>query len=413
MTSQLATRRPPAFYVPKDMKPSILQPGHRQYAAFFLNLLFWKWMCWQADDHGWIRLKRDYITRIIPIDLWIPIRERLVSKHIIYCSGTWQPGKRAMGYQLGEGFREAKRIPCSNATLARRIEEVYRSESVPLQSVHQWLREKLDRLDLDMGKAETIISTLKPDVGSTLSIEEYQQMMAASCQRIANGDHWFTCDRFGRVHTPITSLAKELRACLLIGGQRLVNIDLANSQPLFAGMLAREYFSSKGKAARIRNRKFDPKGRPYHLRKLAGKPSDRPDIERYMRICEAGRLYETMAAARGTTRGQEKPRWITAMFSKRGHRGWLAKEFPGMGEMLEALKAKDYRHAACLMQNAESSIFIGGVCERIRRERPDLPVFTIHDSVLTILAATDYVKSVIMDEFATAGVEPTLRLEEC
>jgi hypothetical protein len=45
------------------------------------------------------------------------------------------------------------------------------------------------------------------------------------------------------------------------------------------------------------------------------------------------------------------------------------------------------------------------------RERPDLPLFTIHDPVGTTPEHAEYVRGVVMREFAALGLSPTLKRE--
>ena len=40
-----------------------------------------------------------------------------------------------------------------------------------------------------------------------------------------------------RIHTNLTNLAKSLRGFLTVDGERLVNVDISESQPLFMGMV--------------------------------------------------------------------------------------------------------------------------------------------------------------------------------
>ena len=57
-------------------------------------------------------------------------------------------------------------------------------------------------------------------------------------------------------------------------------------------------------------------------------------------------------------------------------------------------------------RRASTSIYT--VCERIRKERPDCWVATIHDSILTLPDNVEYVLSVMRDEFGKLGVAPRL-----
>ena len=82
-------------------------------------------------------------------------------------------------------------------------------------------------------------------------------MLLEISRKIADGESFFTVDRFGRVHAPITSLAKQLRTCLLVNNNRLVGIDLANSQPLIAGICAIQFSRSGRCKQRLLNSSFD------------------------------------------------------------------------------------------------------------------------------------------------------------
>jgi hypothetical protein len=61
------------------------------------------------------------------------------------------------------------------------------------------------------------------------------------------------------------------------------------------------------------------------------------------------------------------------------------------------------------MQRAESTLMIGGVCGRLAREHPDVPVLTIHDSIMTHKRHLPLVERLIREEFAKLGVQPQLK----
>ncbi|GAG19048.1 unnamed protein product, partial [marine sediment metagenome] len=107
---------------------------------------------------------------------------------------------------------------------------------------------------------------------------------------------------------------------------------------------------------------------------------------------------------------------FTAFYGKPWHRNSIgerfAQRFPSINTMLRALKADNYRRAAWTMQHEESSLFIGRVCRRLMRERPDIPVFTIHDSILTTRPFVPFVEGVLRNEFEQIGVRPAFEQEE-
>jgi hypothetical protein len=55
----------------------------------------------------------------------------------------------------------------------------------------------------------------------------------------------------------------------------------------------------------------------------------------------------------------------------------------------------------------------GRVVPRIMRERPDLFISTIHDSILTPAGDGEFVRGVMLDEFAQLGVSPQVKIEPC
>lgn len=64
------------------------------------------------------------------------------------------------------------------------------------------------------------------------------------------------------------------------------------------------------------------------------------------------------------------------------------------------------------MQRAESKLMIDTIVYRLYSERPDVPLITVHDSILTTPPYVVNVKSIVYKEYARAGLRPTLRKVE-
>lgn len=52
---------------------------------------------------------------------------------------------------------------------------------------------------------------------------------------------------------------------------------------------------------------------------------------------------------------------------------------------------------------------INRVCRRIMVEIPEAPIFTIHDSILTTSPYPPSIEAIILEEFQSLGIRPTLR----
>ena len=84
----------------------------------------------------------------------------------------------------------------------------------------------------------------------------------------------------------------------------------------------------------------------------------------------------------------------------------LVKEFPNVFKILDLYKSKAHLfpwynkekpHAslAVLLQFIESYLIIDVICQQISHLYPDLPIFTIHDNILTVKGDEDKVRRVM------------------
>src|SRR5262249_278117 len=159
---------------------------------WFLNLIHWKSICWQANDEGFVQLKRGYIDRVIPRQAWRTILDALMGNKVIELDLRTERGVKAMGYRLTEAYRQTHRILCRDELLNRKIRKKRAEESTGHLPVHRWLKGMLDLLKFDMRKARKIIATLKP-TKDNFTVQEYRLQRIDYCQKLADGEHIFSC----------------------------------------------------------------------------------------------------------------------------------------------------------------------------------------------------------------------------
>ena len=409
------------FRIPADIDLSRIPIERRDHAAFVLNLIGSKTVAWQSDADGWVRLKAEYLRGILSRKVWPALRSEMIDLGILECDHCYVIGEKSYGYRVPNPFQPTRPVPCTNPDFLRRLAKFRRQREKTLQPVDKWLRSHFRTLDFDEVGAREVIETLTPRADSTLGTESYRAVTRESAARFADGDHFYVkCDH-NRRHTPLTNLPKSLRRCLTVCGETLVGIDLANSQPLFAGLAAvTEYSKSKG------GRETNGTGREAsYLTTMAGLPEPETvnrvaatipgDLRDYLDVCQAGEFYESLMPP-NDDRDVFKPTVFRDIFYGRDGRPSdlrtrFAARWPSMAGWLQRLKSTDYRRASHAMQQAESRLFIDGACDRIRRERPRTPVATIHDSLVTTPANIEYVRGVLNDEFERLGVRPTLTEE--
>ena len=410
------TSKPLAFYVPKNLDWEWFAPPDRDYVGYLLNLIRWKWVIWKADARGYSRLSFEYLRKIVPERRLSRILRRLEALGVIDVDARFLAGQQSKGFKLLPDYWQTQRQLCEHPGILAAVNRAYQNEGAAARLQLNAAYPLLNQLDIDLDQAHRIIATLFPNNGETsMPTEEYRAILSNLCQMIADKAHEASVDRYGRFHSLVTRLARPLRCCLTASGQQLVHLDVCNSQPLIAGIVAREYVTSRFKAASLRNRSFlentpDPyKGGLTGLSTRSGIPTD---LQAYLELAQAGTLYEAFMQA-GADRDTVKRSFLTAMY---GQSHWrdaisdqLARQFPSITQTLLGLKKVDYRHASRLMQNVEACIFMDRIVRQIRRQQPTLFFTPIHDSILTIPSGTDRVQQVIKNEFAKLGIYPTVK----
>lgn len=411
-------RKPPAFYVPIQLDLSVLPETYHWPACYFLNLIHWRSCTWRHNEQMFCQLKWEYLTKIIPRSIWRDLYNTLDSKAIIETDLIVSAGEKCRGYKLSEKYRQTHRIICTDTKFCRKIWKLEDRNNKNKIAIHHWLQNKFDSLKFDLEKAEPIIQSLKPDDLRT-TVEDHHQNMADLCKKFKNKDHWFTTCKVGRFHTPITNLPTELRCCITSQNEHLVNIDLANSQPLLLGMIARQYYSSYRHRSRFIDECIGRVKSTYNKFTVNQKIIDDltpNDVVKYIKVCEKGIFYESMME-NNDSRDKFKVKFFEVLFGKidKDRKNILCNRmrtlYPSVLKVLEELKKKDYKKSSYVLQNYEATLFIGIICKRIMEEKPNINIYTIHDSLLVFPRDVQYVKNIIIEEFNILGTHPKLKEE--
>ncbi len=118
-----------------------------------------------------------------------------------------------------------------------------------------------------------------------------------------------------------------------------------------------------------------------------------------------------------TKRDIVKHRMMLCLYSKNGgYSGGLKtafkKHFPKLYAMICKLKAEKHNTLALLLQRIESYLILDVICKRISEEKHDLPIFTIHDCIVTTVGNEHYVSNVITEEMEKfVGIAPRVSFD--
>ena len=87
--------------------------------------------------------------------------------------------------------------------------------------------------------------------------------------------------------------------------------------------------------------------------------------------------------------------------------------FPDVYEIYRSIKQNEHRTLACLLQNLEAKLVLHTACKIISEERPEIPLYTLHDSIITTKGNEEFVYQVLYDVLLNAiGIPPTLKYEK-
>jgi len=356
--------------------------GHKLHERRFLNN--------ENEIHGkdaFITINSQVARNIAP--KFTEVVKLLVDLDIIE-RDFFQAGVKSYGYRFANSqLRRAtrRRVPLNDPKMAARINK-HRKKEISTRT-DRWLHSMLSNLalaDVDQGYLDNIAGVSYRESGG--SVEDKLEAYGYWLERIACQEHVWSRDDQGRRYSIITNLKRELRSLLRVDGQRLMQIDISNSQWLFLALEMRR---------------------------------DGIDCPDYFQACEQGLLYETVAETAGSTRPKVKKALTQrSLFSandapcqKSKIKKTFDRLFPEIARYLfDAKKHGDGSRLAKTLQAAEADLIIDKVCGRLRREENVKFLTPVHDCLLFLPEAGDYIRSVMLEEFAKLGLRPRLEVKD-
>ncbi|MCC2545487.1 hypothetical protein LJY25_03455 [Hymenobacter sp. BT175] len=259
-----------------------------------------------------------------------------------------------------------------------------------------------------------------------------------SIVKLAAGELDAHVDSVGRLHSTLTSLSSKLRPFVYCEGHgRLVALDLRTSQPYLGNILLRGDFyeapyskGRKGSQVPLFIRREGQFGRtsPDQTETLARhcaeilQRADHQCESRFREWTSAGDFYLHLhralwggASARPLDRDALKRMVLTVLFSDNASRAPVlaafAQLFPTVAAIFRACKQRRANYLPLLLQRLEAVIFLEKIAGRLARARPDMPLFSLHDSLVVPEAHVDFVRRVMAEELRRyVGAEPHLKV---
>lgn len=357
----------------------------------------------------------------------------LIERGVIESDNRFIKGKKTRGYRICKKYRS--RVKGIVVRTMRRGNTKQFLAKTKTRKKHRFLKWfETGKLTIDMSRAtEYLEKTYDPETETN----KFNYSLI-TCGGIDQQDFYYTIDTTSqRLHTNLTNLPKPMKQFVTYDGKQLVGVDVKNAQPYFSTVILRQEFYYEGEFTldRILKQTSDKEEVREAVKAMKQQGSisaitlldslgdtERQNIKWYIELVSSGQVYEVYMLkykemwGKDLSRAVAKERFIKQLFSSEKHyekdRLVFSSLFPAVHRVFNALASGHYRGLSVLLQRIESYLMLEKVCKQISREKPDLPIFTIHDNVITIVGYEEYIASVIKSVLRDyVGYEPGVGIE--
>lgn len=435
----------------KKHPPKFKRPYKIDYFYYFIELLCDMMEYNDLDGNGgYVNLSSKLMQSFVhDYNLYL---NYLLEHRIIRTDNIYINGAKSYGYVLNklDYDAEIKQILVHDSVVRKKRAKKHRAleqETKATCANHTYLTKWFnDKLQIDAQGAYAKIEELFPEPTGAIrgvrkgkasrTTKKYSAKLAV--QKLATGNFYYKIDEnVGRFHSNLTNIKKELRHYITYDGKPLVNIDIKNSQPLLSTILLDPSFYALQKKPRYINiynisssfnlltnkHKHTYTDTIIMLVKVL-QSIDIKKVKIYTTIAKSGDFYQQLSKVmyprRIFDKAQMKKLTYTVFFSNnRSIQGmhYIGKRnfrriFPDVYKVFSTIKRKNHRALSHILQRIESEIMIQRVSQRISKEQPTLPIFTIHDSIVTTDGNQDYVSNVIKEEaYKLTGLKVSLGID--
>jgi hypothetical protein len=245
--------------------------------------------------------------------------------------------------------------------------------------VRRKMIESLFTIDIDMKKAQEYINMLKDDKNDIFNRNMH------AIEAIRKGDLFYHFDNYGRMHTNFTVLRSFIRQqCLSINGDKLKELDIHNSQPMFLAKL------------------IDSCNSPW---------VDKEELKFFKDLVKKGKYYSYIMDRMGITKKKTaKKVTYNVLFGKNkiytedkfDKNNEFKKIFPSIFKFITIFKNQHNNHKVLSykLQRLESNLIFNRIVKRIMEKEPSINLFTVHDSISVPSKHYEMAQEIFVDELA-------------
>jgi hypothetical protein len=333
------------------------------------------------DDFNYTIINIKTLRRVVGDKFATEAMRLLIRLGIIESNRHYIPGHKSKGYKFTKEYDnyfeklDAEELAQVPPRLLNRIPRI--NLKTP---EHVFLFENLQKISL-----HNSVNEFWPDFKP--KSQRQNDYYRKSVDFVKIKDWSFFCDNVtGRVFNNVTSLPKLLRPFLLLDGQPVIEIDVANCQPFLLLSLYEE--------------------------------TDNYECEKFKSEILSGKFYEFLNnlqkhpyPEREQAKNATYKRILFGSLKQKRYNYYkvFAAQFPILDKKIDEIKTPRYQELARILQTLEADIMINGVIRKIANTTR-IPVLTVHDSIITLPQHKKQVMELLECEFKEKfGVVPILR----
>jgi hypothetical protein len=376
----------------------------------------------------------------------------LIREKILYTNNRFIPGERCRGYCFTEPYngRKLKRIEVKNYILKKNLriraiawDEKRKDEMRGYSYLQKWWEK--GKLKIDQEGAFKWIEHYREKKLKELGQKKRVKKRAEKIQTIHNtaenfkllvyaineGTKYYRFSGRGhRFYNPISNLKKELRDFLTYDGKPLADVDISNSQPFLFLMLLRPSFWRSIKVngpgllclERLDKEMYDElrsRGVVDHiiilLKSLEVADNEENSVSKFTDLVVSGKFYQYIQEhfqpiyhERFDKKEKVKKEVLRILYLDPAENGDVFHlpcqtfewHFPEVYRLFELIKSIEHSYFPIMLQRLESFLVLNVICKEISRSHPHIPLFTIHDNIITTKGNEGLVKAVMEQQIA-------------
>ncbi len=377
---------------------------------------------------GYTPIKAQYLQDM-GVNGYKSVIDYLINEGIIECDGYYIKGEKSLGYKYIDPKHYRKPLIPYNITYPPIVEnygERRVNDHAKTTYEHLYNYSFSDKLAMNDEVLDEIFR-LKSDKKLTQQQLKNITTHEAVVNQFIDKESVFRTDDFGgRLYTGIGIMKSGLRSFITYDNQELVGLDLSNAQPflfqiflednqLAPGIIAQNY--GVGKMEEIRSIKIPM-----------------AEIELYKSWVNSATLYEELGRRYKKVVGKEierkvlKKNILTLFYGKNEDvKNYKITEvftsvFPNIYKLIECFRqetkskenSSDEAHTlfSRMMHRLEVEVFLNSICKEMEERHPDIPIFPIHDCIVTTEGCMDNLKEVMNDVILKIiGEQPIIKYE--